>query len=77
MQARCTEEVVHNGFVDDARRINVGLTRARHALWILGNKETLTSSKSDDWKELFIEAEKGRCLVEVPRDPWELFPELG
>ena len=29
------------GFLADVRRMNVGLTRARHALWILGHSSTL------------------------------------
>lgn len=29
------------GFLSDVRRMNVGLTRARRALWIVGNSSTL------------------------------------
>ena len=29
------------GFLSDVRRMNVGLTRAQRALWILGNSSTL------------------------------------
>jgi regulator of nonsense transcripts 1 len=38
-------------FIDDHRRINVALTRARHGLVIVGDATTLASSSSD-WKVL-------------------------
>ncbi|GJS96560.1 UvrD-like helicase, ATP-binding domain, P-loop containing nucleoside triphosphate hydrolase [Tanacetum coccineum] len=40
------------GFISSPQRTNVALTRARHCLWILGNKTTLTNSESI-WKEGF------------------------
>jgi len=42
------------GFIDDTRRINVALTRARHGLVIVGDAATL-SKNSKDWKILLRE----------------------
>ena len=36
------------GFIKDLKRMNVALTRAKYALWILGNHESLSQNK--DWK---------------------------
>ena len=35
------------GFLDDARRINVALTRARHRCWVFGNKASMQSARTD------------------------------
>ncbi|KAF5830889.1 AAA domain-containing protein, partial [Dunaliella salina] len=42
------------GFLKDKRRVNVAVTRARHALWILGHVNTL--QKSEAWSELLKDA---------------------
>ena len=33
------------GFLDDTQRMNVALTRAKYALWVVGNKHALAVSK--------------------------------
>ena len=33
------------GFLDDAQRMNVALTRAKYALWVVGNRDALMVSK--------------------------------
>lgn len=39
------------GFLNDLRRMNVGMTRARFSLIIVGNSETLKSDKEGAWRE--------------------------
>ncbi|KAK3426796.1 hypothetical protein EUGRSUZ_F03157, partial [Eucalyptus grandis] len=48
------------GFVSDAKRSNVTLTRARYSLWILGNGRTLTRSESV-WRALVDDAKTRGC----------------
>jgi hypothetical protein len=42
-----SNEMSNIGFVQDYRRLNVALTRARHALIMLGNRNTLLESKKE------------------------------
>lgn len=44
----------NGNFIDDKRRINVALTRARHGLVIVGDADNLKQS-SPDWKILLKE----------------------
>ncbi|KAJ1719377.1 DEAD-box type RNA helicase, partial [Coemansia erecta] len=54
------------GFLADERRMNVGLTRARKSLFVLGNAELLTVSPL--WKQL-VEESKARRLLKDTRLP--------
>ena len=42
------------GFLSDIRRMNVGLTRAKCSLWVLGDSKTL--SKGEFWNDLITDA---------------------
>jgi senataxin len=48
------------GFVNDIRRMNVAITRARRSLWILGSLDTL--KKNRQWQDLIQDA-TGRSVV--------------
>ncbi len=52
------------GFLNDARRLNVALTRARLGLVILGNPKVL--SKQPLWNNLIVHFKDNGCLVEGP-----------
>ena len=51
------------GFVNDLRRLNVALTRARHALYIVGSEASLTASP--DWRALVEDAKRRGCVRDV------------
>ncbi|KAF2762403.1 hypothetical protein EJ05DRAFT_533967 [Pseudovirgaria hyperparasitica] len=44
------------GFLQDIRRMNVGLTRAKSSLWVLGNSQSL--SRGEYWNKLLHDAKK-------------------
>ncbi|XXG70707.1 hypothetical protein AAC387_Pa07g0124 [Persea americana] len=71
LQLKCLqrefEEVLNSE--EDIRRMNVALTRARRALWVMGNANALM--QSDDWAALISDAKSRNCYADmdsIPKD---------
>jgi superfamily I DNA and/or RNA helicase len=50
------------GFVNDIRRLNVAITRAKRALWILGSAATLRTAPV--WHDLIEDAQDRGLVIE-------------
>lgn len=50
------------GFLDSFRRLNVALTRSKHLLLMVGDRQTLENSDSQDLRDLIVDAEKREAI---------------
>ena len=57
------------GFVADMRRMNVSITRAKRALWVLGSAATL--KQSPVWASLIEDAAARGLLIRNAHARWE------
>lgn len=55
------------GFVKDARRLNVAITRGRHCVLIVGNTDTLRRCEPL-WDRLVADAQDRGCFVDAAED---------
>lgn len=65
------------GFLQDIRRMNVGLTRAKSSLWVLGNSESLV--RGQFWRKLLEDAQARDCystgnVLQMLSTPSSKFP---
>ena len=50
------------GFLSDIRRMNVGITRAKSSLWVLGNSQSLM--QGEYWGKLIEDAKSRQCFTD-------------
>jgi hypothetical protein len=67
----------HIGFLADRRRMNVALTRAKRALFVIGNMNTLSQAKcgrgSDDISSQTVEKNVAKWMVRGSGDEWKKY----
>lgn len=62
------------GFLNDARRLNVALTRAKCSLFILGRSDTL--ARNSLWGELIKDAKERKAFISYDERFWDMAREL-
>ncbi|RHZ06605.1 hypothetical protein DYB31_007433, partial [Aphanomyces astaci] len=70
-QGREKDIIIRVGFLNDIRRMNVALTRAKFACYVLGSEAALQNSTP--WAALLDHARGTGCLVNVPNPQENLF----
>lgn len=55
------------GFMGDWRRLNVAITRAKHAMWIVGHAGVL--KQSDEWRELINDSRRRGAFIDPSSNP--------
>ena len=51
------------GFLEDIRRMNVGLTRAKYSLWVVGNETSLRASQP--WSRFIDHCHIKRSIIKL------------
>ncbi|CAF3672303.1 unnamed protein product [Rotaria socialis] len=69
----CVRSGEQIGFLNDQRRLNVALTRAKKGLYIVGNLREI-AQKDDFWKSLLVDAEKRGIIFDVKEDDLPALP---
>jgi superfamily I DNA and/or RNA helicase len=60
----CANEKKSTGFLNDSRRLNVAITRAKNSQIVLGNRKTLEHSKGDIGRMIVNLRERQICFTE-------------
>lgn len=55
------------GFMNDWRRLNVAITRAKYAMWIVGHAGEL--KQSDEWRELINDSRRRGAFIDPSSTP--------
>ncbi|KAG9148748.1 hypothetical protein Leryth_013426 [Lithospermum erythrorhizon] len=63
------------GFVDDFRRMNVGITRARSSVLVVGSASTL--KRGEHWKNLIESAEQRGAIFQVSKPYTDFFRDAN
>lgn len=62
------------GFLNDTRRLNVALTRAKCSLFILGKTSALM--RNPVWREMIEDAKSRNCYVPYDFKMWEVYSRM-
>lgn len=65
-EADLEDDIAGIGFLREWQRLNVAITRAKYALWIVGNATFLQRDK--EWMELIKHARKRGCFINTNQD---------